>query len=108
MIMDKITKEHEDKDMVMVMAEEEEAEAIITISTIMKGAINHIEVEEEQEEEVIILDQMREGMISLMLNVTTVTNLGIVLGNVMVQLIMLRSKSMLSMTSKKPKSPSCW
>ena len=104
MIMEKITKE--DDDVVVVMAEEEEVEAIITISTIIKGAINHIEVEEE-EEVLTILDQMRGGMISLMLNVTTVTNLGIMLGNVMVQLIKLRSKSMLLMTSKKPKSPPC-
>jgi len=60
MIMEKIIKEDEDvaKDMVVVVAEKEEVEAIVTTSTMMKGSMNHIEVEDEQEKEVTILNQM--------------------------------------------------
>ena len=70
----------------MVVAKEVEEKAIKVMPTMKIKTINPLKVveEEEKKEKETIIDQMKEGMISLKLSAIIVTNMTIILGSVIV------------------------
>ena len=94
----KVAKEAEDMDM---EDEEDLEEGMVKTLPIMKRKIKVYNPQEIIEEEVS-QDHTKEGMISLMLDVIIVKNMGIILLNVKMLLILLRRKlTMLKIRMKK-------
>ncbi|RDY09484.1 hypothetical protein CR513_06137, partial [Mucuna pruriens] len=89
----------EDMDVDVAKEEEEEVkEEIVTTFIILKGVINQSKVVEEEEVEEILVEQMKGGMINLMLNVVIAINMAIFLRSVEP---MLKKRQILLMTKKK-------
>ena len=94
----KVAKEPEDMDMI---EEEVLKEGMVKTLPIMKRKTKVYNAQEIMEEEVS-QDHTKEGMISLMLNVIIVKNMGIILLNVKMPLTLLRRKlTMLKIRMKK-------
>ena len=74
----------------VVVAKKVEEKAFKVMPTMKIKTINPLEVVEEEEE--TIIDQMKEGMISLKLSVIIVTNMAIILGSVVVLPMKRRKK----------------
>jgi len=73
------------------------------LQTMKKRVSHHQEPVEEQEEEVVAILKMKEGMRNLMLNVTIVISLVISLGSV----VLMKWRKELILLMKKKSQPSC-
>ena len=94
----KVAKEPEDMDMI---EEEVLEEGMVKTLPIMKRGVKVHNLQEIVEEEVS-QDHTKEGMVSLIINVIIVKNMGIMLPNVKMALALLRRKlTMLKIRMKK-------
>ena len=85
-----VERAKEEEDVVVVVANEVKEKAIKVMPTMKIKTINPLEVVKEEEE--TIIDQIKEGMISLKLSVIIVTNMAIILRSVVVLPMKKRKK----------------